>query len=71
MNSNNNTFRKAQNEESSLSWMSFLDKYWESDLCLTKIKVNEQMKEIAFDVKNNKLVIATADRTIYFADIPK
>ena len=51
--------------------MSFLDKYWESDLCLTKIKLNESVKELGFDVKNNKLTIATTDRTVYFADIPK
>ena len=34
----------AANEKSGFKWMSFLDKYWDSDLCLSKIKVNEQFK---------------------------
>ena len=51
--------------------MKVLNKYWESDLCLTKIKVNEKMKTIGFDFKNNRLAIVTHDRTIYFVDIPK
>lgn len=51
--------------------MKVLNKYWESDLCLTKIKVNEKMKTIGFDFKNNRLAIVTHDRTIYFCDIPK
>lgn len=51
--------------------MKVLNKYWESDLCLAKIKVNEKMKTIGFDFKNNRLAIVTHDRTIYFVDIPK
>ncbi len=33
----------------SLTWMKVINKYWDSDLCLTKIKVNEKMKQIGFD----------------------
>ena len=54
-----------------LQFMKVLNKYWESDLCLTKIKVNEKMKTIGFDFKNNKLAIVTHDRTIYFVDLPR
>jgi len=51
--------------------MKVLNKYFDSDLCLTKIKVNEKLKTIGFDVKNHRLAIVTHDRTIYFVDIPK
>ena len=54
-----------------LTFMKVLNKYWDSDLCLTKIKVNEKFKSIGFDAKNNRLAIVTHDRTIYFVDIPK
>jgi hypothetical protein len=50
--------------------MKVLNKYWDSDLCLTKIKVNEKLKTIGFDVKNERLTIVTHDRTIYFVDLP-
>ena len=29
--------------------MKVINKYWDSDLCLTKIKVNEKLKTIGFD----------------------
>lgn len=51
--------------------MKVLNKYFDSDLCLTKIKVNDKFKSIGFDAKNNKLAIVTHDRTIYFVEIPK
>ena len=50
--------------------MKVLNKYWDSDLCLTKIKVNEKFKAIGFDVKNNRLTIVTNERTIYFVNLP-
>ncbi len=51
--------------------MKVLNKYWDSDLCLTKIKINEKMKTIGFDSKNERLTIVTYDRVIYFVDLPK
>jgi hypothetical protein len=51
--------------------MKLLNKYWDGDLCLTKIKVNEKLKTIGFDVKNDRLTVVTHDRTIYFIDLPK
>lgn len=51
--------------------MKVLNKYWDSELCLSKIKVNEKFKQVGFDVKNNRLSIVTYDRVIYFVDIPK
>jgi len=51
--------------------MKVLNKSWESDLCLSKIKVNEDKKTIGFDIKNDRLAIVTHDRAIYFVDLPK
>lgn len=53
-----------------LTWMKVLNKYWDSELCLTKIKVNEKFKQIGFDSKNGRLAIVTFDRSIYFVDLP-
>ena len=54
------------------SWgfMKVLNKYWDSDLCLSKIKLDDPNKIVAFDSKKNKLAIVTHDRSIYFVDIP-
>jgi hypothetical protein len=51
--------------------MKVINKYWDSDLCLTKIKVNENFKTLGFDQKNRRLSIVTHDRTIYFVDLPE
>ena len=51
--------------------MKVLNKYWDSDLCLSKIKVNEKFKSIGFDVKNNRLAVVTNERTMYFVELPK
>jgi len=51
--------------------MKVLNKYWESDMCLSKIKVNEDKKTIGFDIKNDRLAIVTYDRSIYFVELPK
>ena len=61
----------GKNTKSGMSFMKVLNKYWDSDLCLTKIKVNEKFKQIGFDVKNNRLAIVTNERSIYFVDLPK
>lgn len=50
--------------------MKALNKYWDGDSCFTKVKVNEKLKQIAFDSKNGRLSIATFDRTIYSVEIP-
>jgi hypothetical protein len=42
--------------------MKVVNKYWDSDLCLTKVKVEEGAKTIGFDAKNNRLAIVTYDR---------
>jgi len=50
--------------------MKVLNKYWDSDLCLTKIKVGEKCKTLGFDSKNRRLSIITYDRSIFFVDLP-
>lgn len=54
-----------------MNFMKVLNKYWDSDLCLSKIKINEKMKTVGFDTKNNRLTIVTYDRAIYFIDLPR
>jgi len=54
-----------------MGFLKVLNKYWDSDMCMAKIKVNEKLKTIGFDAKNNKLTIVTHDRTIYFVELPK
>jgi hypothetical protein len=51
--------------------MKVINKYWDSDLCLSKIKVTEKFKTIGFDSKNDRMTIVTADRNLYFVDLPK
>jgi hypothetical protein len=51
--------------------MKVINKYWESELCLTKIKINEKFKKIGFDSKNKRLAIVTYDRSIYFVNLPE
>lgn len=50
--------------------MKVVNKYWDSDLCLTKIKVNEKFKALGFDQKNRRLTIVTGDRKIYYVNLP-
>ena len=50
--------------------MSFLTKYFNSEWSVTKIKVEEKLKAVGFDVKNHKLIIITHDRVLYYVDIP-
>ena len=45
-------------------------KYFDNDLCLAKIKVDERVKTIAFDERNNRLTVMSNDRVMYFFDIP-
>lgn len=61
---------EAKNTKSTFGFMKVLNKYWDSDLCLSKIKLDDPNKVVAFDSKKNKLAIITYDRTIYFVEVP-
>lgn len=50
--------------------MKFVSNFFEADLCLAKIKVEEKLKTIAFDEKNNSLTVMSNDRVLYFFKIP-
>ena len=54
-----------------LSFLKVVSKYFDSDLCLAKIKVDERIKTIAFDERNCRLTVMSYDRVLYFFDIPQ
>lgn len=59
-----------KNSKQALSWMGLVNKYFDSDACLSKIKLTEAAKSVGFDTKSNKLCIVTHERTMYYADVP-
>lgn len=50
--------------------MKIFAKYFNSEWSATKIKIDEKMKTVGFDVKNHSLIIVTYDRIIYYVPIP-
>ena len=65
------TINDGTNKKSGLSFLKAVSSYFDSELCLAKIKVNERFKTISFDIKNNKLAVIGYDRVIYYFDIPQ
>jgi hypothetical protein len=61
----------ANNKKSGWSFLKSVSNFFDSECCLTKIKVDEQAKIIAFDEKNRRLTVMTHDRILYFFDIPE
>ena len=51
--------------------MKYFGKYFNSEWSATKIKVDEKIKTVGFDQKNQKLVIVTYDRILYYVAIPE
>ena len=51
--------------------MKLLSKYFNSEWSVSKIKIDEKLKSVAFDVKNHRLSIITYDRILYYVDIPQ
>jgi hypothetical protein len=62
--------RKIRNNIFRLSFMSAISDYFECDLCLSKIKIEDKNKTIAFDEKNNRLAVVSFERVMYYIDIP-
>ena len=52
------------------AFMKVLSKYFDSEWSVSKIKVDEKLKTVGFDVKNHRLIIMTFDRILYYVDIP-
>lgn len=57
-------------DEYRFSFMKVLSKYFDSEWGVSKIKVDEKLKSVGFDVKNHRLIIMTFDRVLYYVDIP-
>lgn len=51
--------------------MKVFAKYFNSEWSVSKIKVEEKAKTVAFDVKNNGLTIITNDRVMYYVKLPQ
>mgnify|MGYP001589748067 CR=1 FL=1 len=51
--------------------MKYVSKYFDSEWSVSKIKVEEKLKTVGFDVKNHRLMIMTYDRVLYYVDIPE
>ena len=56
---------------SSLNFLKSVTKFFDNDLCLTKIKIDDKLKTIAFDEKNRRLAIMSYDRVMYYVDLPE
>lgn len=54
----------------SLGFLKSVSKFFDNDLCISKIKIDDKTKTIAFDVKNSRLAIMSYDRVMYYIDIP-
>ena len=51
--------------------MKVFAKYFNSEWSVSKIKIEEKLKTVAFDVKNHRLSIITTERVLYYVDIPQ
>lgn len=51
--------------------MKLFSKYFNSEWSVSKIKIDEKLKTVGFDVKNHRLIIITYDRILYYVDIPQ
>ena len=56
---------------SRLGFLKVVSGFFGAEQCLTKIKVEEPVKVIAFDEKNARLTVMTHERILYFFDIPE
>ena len=54
-----------------VSFMKMFSKYFNSEWSVSKIKIDEKLKTVGFDVKNHRLIIITYDRVLYYVDIPE
>lgn len=54
----------------SLSFLKGVSNYFETDLSLAKVKIDDKLKSIAFDEKNRRLTVMSYERVIYFIDVP-
>jgi len=53
-----------------LSFLKGVSDYFECDLCLAKVKIDDKFKTMAFDERNHRLAVMSFDRVLYYLDIP-
>lgn len=59
-----------ENSKPKLGFLRSMSKFFDNDLCLSKIKIDDKLKTIAFDEKNKRLSIMSYDRVMYYVDVP-
>lgn len=62
---------EGENKKSKFQFMKVFAKYFNSEWSVSKIKIDEKIKTVGFDVKNHKLIIITYDRILYYVTIPE
>jgi len=60
----------VENSKPKLGFLRSMSKFFDNDLCLSKIKIDDKLKTIAFDEKNKRLSIMSYDRVMYYVDVP-
>jgi len=53
-----------------MKFLGVFSKYFSSEWSVSKIKINEDMKTVAFDTKNNRVTVITYNRLIFSFPIP-
>jgi hypothetical protein len=53
-----------------MKFLGVISKYFNSEWSVSKIKINEDLKTVAFDTKNNRVTVITYNRLIFSFPIP-
>ena len=53
-----------------MAFLKGVSNYFETDLSLAKVKIDDKLKSIAFDEKNRRLTVMSYERVIYYIDVP-
>lgn len=62
--------KDIENSKPAFGFLKSMTKFFDNDLCLAKIKIDDKLKTIAFDEKNKRLAIMSYDRVMYYIDLP-
>lgn len=61
----------VENKKSKFQFLKVVAKYFNSEWSVSKIKVDEKIKTVGFDIKNHRLIVITHDRLLYYVPIPE
>ena len=53
-----------------MKFLGVISKYFNSEWSVSKIKISEDLKTVAFDTKNNRVTVITYNRLIFSFPIP-